>query len=479
MLLPKHKKKLTKNTKEHHNSLMFPVEDLPVPEESKTFRGDEPFFLPYQRYTWQAIDKHQAIVVEKSRRIGISWLLAGWAAMKAASNSGNDVFYLSYNYQMTEGFISDAAWFCKAYNLAATQFDTRVISDGDRSILTFRIRFTSGFKIVALSSRPSNLRSRKGDLILDESAFMDDLEAVLKSALATLIWGFKVVINSTHNGKENPFNKLCERIRKKELDYKLIKITFRQAIADGLCRRVFQVSKQKWSITAQNDWVKSIYNLYGVGSSEELDCEPLDIKGGGKFFRREWFEIITSDELPIYFDTIVRAWDLAATDRTVNDAAFYTAGVLLGKFNETYIILDVEAQQLSTSSGDDLLIQIAEQDNAIWGDRLAYSSVAVRWEEEGGSSGKRVTEYLKARLTKFNADGIKPTGSKVVRAKPIASEAMRGNVKMLAGKWNDVARDALHGFDGTPKPLVNDITDALSLAYNALDACRINPMLFT
>src|SRR3546814_1424375 len=64
-----------------------------------------------------------------------------------------------------------------------------------------------------LSSRPRSLRGRQGYVIFDEFAFHDDPEELLKAGMAFIIWGGKVLVISTHNGDENPFNQLINDIR--------------------------------------------------------------------------------------------------------------------------------------------------------------------------------------------------------------------------------------------------------------------------
>ena len=70
----------------------------------------------------------------------------------------------------------------------------------------------SGFQIVALSSRPENIRGLQGHVIIDEAAFHRNVQAVLDAATALLIWGSRIVIISTHNGTTNAFNQLIKEI---------------------------------------------------------------------------------------------------------------------------------------------------------------------------------------------------------------------------------------------------------------------------
>ncbi|EOT8011973.1 hypothetical protein ACKY3E_005851, partial [Escherichia coli] len=81
-------------------------------------------------------------------------------------------------------------------------------------ILTYMIRFpNSGFKIQALSSRPSNLRGLQGDVVIDEAAFHESLDELLKAAMALTMWGARVRIISTHNGVDNLFNQYIQEAR--------------------------------------------------------------------------------------------------------------------------------------------------------------------------------------------------------------------------------------------------------------------------
>lgn len=58
-----------------------------------------------------------------------------------------------------------------------------------KHITAYRIRFSSGFQVTALSSRPANIRGLQGIVVIDEAAFHQDVQGVLDAATALLIWG--------------------------------------------------------------------------------------------------------------------------------------------------------------------------------------------------------------------------------------------------------------------------------------------------
>ncbi|MCB1909979.1 MAG: hypothetical protein KDH15_21670 [Rhodocyclaceae bacterium] len=260
--------------------------DTPVAAE--TLQSPEPrsartpmALLGYQG-RWCA-DRTPVKVIEKSRRIGLSWGEAADTALLCAQTSGMDAWYIGYTKDMAVEFVRDCADFARFYGLAAGEIEAgeEIFIDGDekQSILTFTIRFASGWRITALSSAPRNLRGKQGRVIIDEAAFHTDLAELLKAALALLIWGGQVHVISTHNGAENPFNELVEDIRAGKKPYALHRITFDDAVADGLYERVCLRKGEEPTPEGKAIWVADIRAQYGDNADEELDCIPKNSAG--------------------------------------------------------------------------------------------------------------------------------------------------------------------------------------------------------
>lgn len=251
--------------------------------------------LPYQQ-AWVA-DDSQVCVAEKSRRVGLSWAEAAKSTLKAAPADGVDTWYIGYNKDMSEEFIRDCAFWAKHFGTAADEMEELVLADEERDILAFRIRFASGNRITALSSRPSNLRGKQGRVVIDEAAFHDKLGELLKAAFALLIWGGTVSIISTHDGVDNPFNELINDIRAGKKPYSLHRITFDEAIAQGLCQRVFLATNRKWSAAAEADWSETIRAIYRPNDTEELDVIPS--QSGGAYMSRAMIEARMDSAAPV------------------------------------------------------------------------------------------------------------------------------------------------------------------------------------
>ena len=255
--------------------------------------------LPYQQ-RWIA-DPAYVKVCEKSRRIGLSWGEAADSALLAAQTSGMNVWYIGYNKDMALEFIHDCGNWAKFYGLAADEVEEteEVFADGDnkQAVLAFVIRFASGWRITALSSRPNNLRGKQGRVIIDEAAFHDDLPELLKAAMALLMWGGQVHIISTHDGVDNPFNELITDCREGKKPYTVHRITFDDALADGLYKRICLRRGIEWTAEGEAAWVAEIRQSYGEDAAEELDCIPKN--GGGKWLNRALIESRMSPYTPV------------------------------------------------------------------------------------------------------------------------------------------------------------------------------------
>ena len=276
-----------------------------VPQEvGDAIPADEPVFLPYQQ-RWFA-DESQIMIGEKSRRTGLTWAEAGRNVVKAARprrRQGCNTFYVGSKKEMALEYIAACALFAKAFNelAQADVYEQTFWDEGKKEeILTYMIRFPkSGFKIQALSSRPSNLRGLQGDVVIDEAAFHESLEELLKAALALTMWGNKVRLISTHNGVDNPFNDYIKDAREGKKDYSVHRISLDDAIADGLYKRICYVTGQAWSPEAEKKWRDDLYkNAPNIESAEEeYGCVPKN--SGGAWLSRALIESRMSPYTPI------------------------------------------------------------------------------------------------------------------------------------------------------------------------------------
>ncbi len=267
-----------------------------VPQDiAEAVPGSDAVFLPYQQRWFE--DQASIMIAEKSRRTGLTWAEAGRNVINAAKprrRGGCHTFYVGSKQEMALEYIAACALFAKAFNelAQADVYEQTFWDEGKKEeILTYMIRFPkSGRKIQALSSRPSNLRGLQGDVVIDEAAFHESLEELLKAALALNMWGNKVRVISTHNGVDNPFNTYIQDSREGRKDYSVHRITLDDAIAEGLYKRICYVTGQTWSPEAEKAWRDGLYkNAPNIESAEEeYGCVPK--KSGGAYLSRVLIE---------------------------------------------------------------------------------------------------------------------------------------------------------------------------------------------
>ncbi|EEQ3196674.1 hypothetical protein GRP00_005386, partial [Escherichia coli] len=272
--------------------------------DSLDLPGDMPVFLDYQARWFE--DESEVCIAEKSRRTGLTWAEAGRNVITAAKpkrRGGRNVFYVGSKQEMALEYISACALFSRAFNqLADADVYEQTFWDRDKKeeILTYMIRFpNSGFKIQALSSRPSNLRGLQGDVVIDEAAFHESLDELLKAAMALTMWGARVRIISTHNGVDNLFNQYIQEAREGRKDYSVHRITLDDAIADGLYRRICYVTGREWSPESEQKWRDDLYKNAPTreDADEEYGCIPK--KSGGAYIPHALIEMAMIRDIPI------------------------------------------------------------------------------------------------------------------------------------------------------------------------------------
>ncbi len=300
--------------------------------------------LQHQKELLEATANYNLVATDKSRRVGATWGVGADAVLTAGAarnEGGMDVLYLGYNLDMAREFIDTCGMWAKAFAPACSQVHEFLFTEQgekgeEKAIKAFRITFASGFEIVALSSKPRSLRGRQGYVILDEFAFHDDAEELLKAAMALLIWGGKVLVISTHNGVDNPFNQLIEDIRAGKRPGKVVRVTFDDALNYGLYQRVCMKTGKEWSPEEEAKWRAGIYKSYGAGADEELRCIPS--QSTGSYLPRSLIVSRMKKDIPVirwksppgFVD-----WDLELREAEIADFCEETLKPLLDKLDQS------------------------------------------------------------------------------------------------------------------------------------------------
>lgn len=219
-------------------------------------------------------------------------------------------------------------------------------------------------------------------------------------------------------------------------------------------------------IRANPQYLVNLLSLHPVEQARLLKGNWKARYEAGKVFNRNWFKHL--DRIPANAQDIkiVRFWDLAATSAdTASATSYYTAGVKMARYydpdqyKKVYVVLDMIAEQMAAGEVPELIMRTAHFDG---------EDVTVRWELEGGASALILEQKIADSVPFHDAIAVKPLGNKVTRALPLATAAHNGIVYLLTGEWNSVYLNCVQGFDGSKKPLINDVVDGSSGAYSEL-----------
>ncbi|WP_375695521.1 hypothetical protein [Bartonella sp. AC66GZZY] len=235
-------------------------------------------------------DKSPLKLVEKGRRTGITFAEALDDTLIAAATvkaGGDNVFYIGDTRDKGREFIGYVSNFARAITSHSGDVEEFLFSDqradgSTKYISAYRVRFASGFRVEALSSRPENIRGLQGIVVIDEAAFHQDVRAVLDAVNALLIWGGKIRVISTHNGVLNPFNELIREARAGKVPFSVHCYPFGVAVKNGLFKRVCAMKGEVWSLASEQQWEEQIRASYGVrlaAMRQELDAIPADQEG--------------------------------------------------------------------------------------------------------------------------------------------------------------------------------------------------------
>lgn len=106
---------------------------------------------------------------------------------------------------------------------------------------------------------------------------------------------------------------------------------------------------------------------------------------------------------------------------------------------DRYVIEDVTGEFLEMAEREHHIRAVAEADTA---------KVPQRLEQEPGSGGKDSARLTVGFLAGFDAEAVRPVGSKLERGKPALSQAKAGNVYLIRGAWNGPFIRKLVAWDG-------------------------------
>ncbi len=178
----------------------------------------------------------------------------------------------------------------------------------------------------------------------------------------------------------------------------------------------------------------------------------------GTMLRRDWFRVVDAAPKQMFRG---RRWDLAATKPKPRTDPDYTAGVKMGQLDGQYWIEHITRTRDTSARIELLIAHTAKVDG---------HQCMQRMEQEPGASGKAVIDHYARRvLIGYDFKGVRSTGDKTTRARPLASAAEQGYVNIVRAPWNEAFLDEAEIFP-PPPGRHDDMVDAASGAFEDVSA---------
>ena len=325
-------------------------------------RGTIPFELyPFQDQSLREIIDNDYNIILKSRQLGITTLSSAYSLWLMVFHSDKNILCISITQETSKEIVTRVRF---ANDNLPSWLKVPCVEDNRLSL-----RLKNGSQIKAVSSSGTAGRSAAlSMLIIDEAAFIDNIDEIWTSAQSTLSTGGKAIVLSTPNGVGNFFHRTWVDAEAKKNKFHTIRLP--------------------WHLHPERDqsWRDEQTKLLGPKmSAQECDCD----------FATSGNTVIEVPVLDFYKQTKVRPpvetrgmdksmwiWEypdykrsyLVSADVARGDGSDYSAFHIIDA--ETFTQVGEYKGQISTKDYGNLLVNIStEYNNAL----LVVENMAVGW----------------------------------------------------------------------------------------------------
>lgn len=194
-----------------------------------------------------------------------------------------------------------------------------------------------------------------------------------------------------------------------------------------------------------------------MGNDYEALYQQHPVARGGGMFKEQWFLPDGLVSAVPAQAVRVRWWDKAGTE----GGGDYTVGLLLARVGPLYFVEDVVRGQWEGTERDKIIRATAARDAR----RYGLGAVANWGPQDPAQAGKSDAAAFVRLLSGYSVQTRVESGSKVIRAGPVSSQAGAGNLKVLRAAWTAGFLSELCSFPGSR---YDDQVDALAGAFNIL-----------
>ncbi len=242
-------------------------------------RGTLPFELyPFQEESLRNLICNDYNIILKSRQLGITTLTSAYALWLMIFHTDKNVLCISIKQETAKEIVTKVRF---ANDNLPSWLKVPCTEDNRLSL-----RLKNGSQIKAVSSSGDAGRSSAISLlIVDEAAFIDNIEKIWTSAQSTLSTGGKAIILSTPNGVGNFFHKTWVEAEEGKNKFKIMKLPWHLHPERDQTWRNNQTTALGPREAAQEcfDGLTRIYTSRGLVSIKDVVVNDLVITHTGQF----------------------------------------------------------------------------------------------------------------------------------------------------------------------------------------------------
>ena len=175
-------------------------------------RGRQYFDLyPFQEKVLTLFQKHNDSIINKSRQLGISTLVSAYALWMMMFQKDKNILVIATKQETAKNMVTKVRF---AYNNLPDWMKQLTKSTSNNAL---SLTLTNGSQIKAVSAAGDAGRSEAVSLlVIDEAAFIDNIETIYTAAKLTLATGGGCIALSTPNGVGNWFHATYSKAQKQE-----------------------------------------------------------------------------------------------------------------------------------------------------------------------------------------------------------------------------------------------------------------------
>lgn len=204
---------------------------------------------PFQEKVLRLFQNNRFSVINKSRQLGISTLVSAYSLWLMLFNKDKNVLVIATTQATAKNMVTKVRF---AYQNLPSWLKIGATEDNRLSL-----RLVNGSQIKAVSAAGDAARSEAVTLlVIDEAAFIDNIEEIFTSAQQTLATGGGAIALSTPNGVGNWFHQTYTKAQKKENSFLPISLPW----------TVHPERNEEWRLQQDKD--------LGVrAAAQECDCD--------------------------------------------------------------------------------------------------------------------------------------------------------------------------------------------------------------